>query len=196
MSQAQRPIPAPADPIRDRRAIRAIKATLRRERNHMGYLLFTVGVNSGLRVSELTRLTFADLWTDAGQPRRRLRLEGGALPPGRQDRVNRAINEAMAFYLRGHELGGTGEPVFPISERTVNRWVKRWCERAGLGAGNYSAHTLRKTFAYQVWALNGETYEALAFVQKKLGHKTPGATLDYLGIGRADLHDMCSDVAL
>ncbi len=196
MSQAQRPIPTPADPIRDRRAIRAIKAMLGRERNHVGYLLFTVGVNSGLRVSELTRLTCADLWTDAGRPRRRLRLQGGALPQGRQDRVNKAMREAMAFYLRAHELGACEEPVFPISERTVNRWVKRWCGRAGLDAGNYSAHTLRKTFAYQVWALNGKTYAALAFAQRKLGHKTPGATLDYLGIGRAELRDMRSDVAL
>jgi len=102
----------------------------------------------------------------------------------------------MAFYLRGHELGGHNERVFPISERTVNRWLKRWCCQTGLGAGNYSAHTLRKTFAYQLWALNGKTTEALAFVQGKLGHKTPGATLDYLGIGRADLRDMRSDVAL
>ncbi|MFQ5852625.1 MAG: hypothetical protein ACE5JU_18865 [Candidatus Binatia bacterium] len=75
MRQGKQPIPSPADPIKDRRFIRSIKAILKDDNNYMGYLLFTVGINSGLRVSDLVKLTFSDLWTDEGNPRRKARVK-------------------------------------------------------------------------------------------------------------------------
>lgn len=202
MRRGKQPIPTPADPIKDRRFIRSIKATLKEENDHVGYLLFTVGINSGLRVSDLIRLAFSDLWTDDGRgrgrprPRRKARLKTKKTGRWIEFQINKAMGEAMNFYLKGHGLRGERERVFSITERTVTRWVKRWCEGVGLEDGNYSAHTLRKTFAYQLWALNGKTHEALTVVQKMLGHKTPGTTLDYLGISREQIQEMQAELNL
>lgn len=196
MRQGKQPIPSPADPIKDRRFIRSIKAILKDDNNYMGYLLFTVGINSGLRVSDLVKLTFSDLWTDEGNPRRKARVKTKKTGAWVEFQINKAIREAMRFYLKENELGGHTERVFPITPRTITRWVKRWCEAVGLLDGNYSAHTLRKTFAYQLWALNGKTHEALTVVQKTLGHKSPGTTLDYLGINREQIEEMQAELNL
>ena len=57
---------------------------------------------------------------------------------------------------------------------------KRWCHDVGLDEGNYSAHSLRKTFAYQLWVEQGKTDEGLIIVSKALGHKNTGTTMDHL----------------
>jgi integrase len=197
MRRGKQPIPNPADPIKDRRFIRSIKAILKDEKSYREYLLFTVGINSGLRVSDLIKLTFADLWTDEGKPQRKVRLKTRKTGAWTEFQINDAIQEAMEFYAPGNELGEETDRVFPVTERTVTRWVKHWCEQVGLEGGrNYSAHTLRKTFAYQLWAQNGKTHEALTVVQKTLGHKTPGTTLDYLGISREQIEEMQAELNL
>ena len=199
MGQRKQPIPNPADPIKDRRFIRfirSIKALLKEEKSHTKYLLFTLAINSGLRVSDLLKLTIADLWTNEGRSKKKARVKTEKTGVWIEFQINEAIQEALEFYRRNNEGGEGNEPVFPVTRRTVTRWVKRWCEQAGLGGSNYSAHTLRKTYAYQLWAQNGKTHEALTVVQKTLGHKTPGTTLDYLGISREQIEEMQAELNL
>ena len=196
MRQGKQPIPNPADPIKDRRFIRSIKALLKEEGNHTEYLLFTLAINSGLRVSDLAKLTNGDLWTSEGKPKKKVRLKTKKTGAWVEFQINEAIQEALEFYSRNKEVREESEAVFPVTRRTITRWVKRWCEQAGLEGINSSAHTLRKTYAYQLWALNGKTHEALTVVQKTLGHKTPGTTLDYLGINREQIEEMQAELNL
>ncbi|MBI1744473.1 tyrosine-type recombinase/integrase [Candidatus Acetothermia bacterium] len=196
MRQNKQPIPNPADPIKDRRFIRSIKALLKEEGNHAEYLLFTLAINSGLRVSDLTKLTVGDLWTSEGKPKKKVRVKTKKTGAWIEFQLNEAIQEALEFYRRNKESREENDPVFPVTRRTVTRWAKRWCEQAGLEGSNFSAHTLRKTYAYQLWALNGKTHEALTVVQKTLGHKSPGTTLDYLGISREQIEEMQAELNL
>jgi integrase len=87
-------------------------------------------------------------------------------------------------------------PLFDVSRQQTTRWVKRWCHDVGIDRGNYSAHSLRKTFAYQLWSQHGRTFEALVVVSKALGHKSIGTTLDYLGIRREQIAEWQSDLNL
>lgn len=196
MRHGQQPIPSPADPIKDRRFIRSIKAVLKEDKKQTEHLLFTVAINSGLRVSDLVTLKFGDLWTEEGRPQRRVRCKTTKTGAWVEFQVNAAIQEAMALYAKEGQLGEPTARVFPVTERTVTRWVKCWCQQVGLEAGHYSAHTLRKTYAYQLWTQNGKTHEALTVVQKTLGHKTPGTTLDYLGISREQIEAMQAELNL
>jgi len=183
MRQKQ-PIPSPADPIRDKRHIGLIKTMLKDSHKLQEFLLFVVGINSGLRVSDLIELTPEHFWTEELAPRRKVRIKTRKTGAMTEFQINKAIKEALELYLKTQELPEFHKPLFNISSRTVTRWVKSWCHGVGLDDGNYSAHSLRKTYAYQLWAANGKTYEALIVVQKTLGHKTSGVTLDYLGMSR------------
>lgn len=51
------------EPIRDKKQIRAMKKYLK-EKNIRDYLLFTLGINSGLRISDLLKLTIEDVTQD------------------------------------------------------------------------------------------------------------------------------------
>lgn len=87
-------------------------------------------------------------------------------------------------------------PQFAVSRQQATRWVKRWCHDVGIDRGNYSAHSLRKIFAYQLWSLRGRTFEALVVVSKALGHKSMGTTLDYLGVRREQIAEWQSNLNL
>lgn len=66
----------------------------------------------------------------------------------------------------------------------------------GIDQGNYSAHTTRKTCAYQLWAKQGKTLEALMVVSKALGHKSVTQTQDYLGINRETISEWQGELNL
>jgi len=174
----------PADPIRDRRHIRAIKAMLKEQNKRREYLFFTLGINSGLRTSDILDLTIGDLWKLEGTPRKEFSKRAQKNNSLATTRINDAILEAMNYAAPALPVYDLDAPLFEVSRQMVSRWVKKWCHAAGIDQGNYSAHTVRKTFAYQLWNEQGRTFEGLVLVSKALGHKSTGTTMDYLGINR------------
>jgi integrase len=177
----------PTDPIRDRRHIRAIKSTLKAEKKAVQYLLFTLGINSGLRVGDLLKLHVDDLWKSDGVPRKEFSRRAQKNKALAITQINDAILEAMRFSESSIPTYDLDAPLFDVSRQMVGRWVKQWCHDVGIDRGNYSAHTLRKTFAYQLWTEQGRSFEALVVVSKALGHQSTGTTLDYLGIRREQI---------
>ena len=110
--------------------------------------------------------------------------------------INAAILEAMCFAAPVVPLHDLDAPLFPVHRRTASRWVKRWCHQVGIDRGTYSAHSLRKTFAYQHWLERDKTDEALVIVSKALGHKSTGTTMDYLGIRRQQIREWQMELSL
>lgn len=181
------PIPKPADPIRDRRHIRAIKALLKADDKHLPYLLFTVAINSGLRVSDLLQLHIGDLWTEEGTPRSQFSTRAQKTGSLAVTQINQAIKDAMNSAAQDISVQDSDALLFPMTRKTVSQWVKQWCHQVGIDHGHYSAHSLRKTFAYHLWGEQGKTFEALVIVSKALGHQSTGTTMDYLGIRREQI---------
>lgn len=61
-------------PIRDERKIEAIKRVLK-SNNLRDYCLFTLGINSGLRISDLLNLSVANIMDVSGKPKDRITLK-------------------------------------------------------------------------------------------------------------------------
>ena len=178
------PAPKPTDPIRDRRHIRAIKAMLQSEKKNREFLLFTIALNSGLRVSDLLDLRVGDLWSEDGTPLKEFSKRAQKTGSFATTQINRSILDAMRLARSGIDQYDSESKLFPVTRQTVSRWVKKWCHAVGIDQGNYAAHSLRKTFAYHFWKEEGETEKALVVVSKALGHMSTGVTMEYLGIGR------------
>jgi integrase len=189
--------PQPADPIRDLRHVRLIRDMLKGRGKREQYLLFVIGINTGLRVGDLLQLTYGDLWKGDGTPKnkivKRTQKTGKLVKPV----INQSIREAME-YARGSEdvSDKLSRLLFTVHPRTVSRWVKRWCHDVGLDNGDYSSHTLRKTFGYQLWTKHGRTDEAVLIVSRALGHKDTGVTRVYLGITQDQIEEWQSDLNL
>lgn len=173
------------EPIRDERAIAKIKKALADQPRDL--LLFTLGVNNGLRAGDLLALT-------VGQVRGLKIGEALVIREGKTGKpnvlvLNKASHAALKAYLEA-ATPSDGDPLFrsrkggALTTGTVNGMVKAWCLAAGL-KGNYGSHSLRKTFGYHQRTRFGVGWEILA---KRFNHSSPAITMRYLGISDGEVH--------
>lgn len=164
------------DPIKDVKDIKAIRKML--NGNAMYHALFTVGINTNLRASDLLRIT-------AGQvrgirPLDEIEIREKKTGKPRRISLNKTCVEAI------HLLLATGtwlddEPLFrgqrgALTVPSVHRLVKEWCRAIHL-KGNFGSHTLRKTWGYHQRVSFGVGIPELMTC---FNHATQRQTLDYL----------------
>lgn len=169
------------DPITNTKHIKKLKAHLSNQPRD--YALFICGINLAFRASDLLSL-------NAGQVRK-LRsgsdLTLGESKTGKKRRV--AINEdvfkAIQRLLASEEFKDE-DPLFRGSKRktrltveTYGRLVKSWCKAIGIEHGNFSSHSLRKTWGYQHRTKHNVGIEVL---QQAFNHASPKITMSYIGI--------------
>jgi integrase len=168
------------DPIQSVADIKAIKSMLSDKPRDL--LLFTIGINNGLRAGDLLRLKVKDL---------RYLKEGDGFNiremKTKKDNilmVNKPVYKALRSYLEKVDPDDE-DSLFPSRKRkaallvpSVNGLIKKWTKSINL-RGNYGAHTLRKTFGYIQRTKHGVSWEILA---DRFKHSTPAVTRHYLGI--------------
>jgi integrase len=164
-------------------------ADIKRIKNHLmnrprDLALFTLGINTPLRVSDLLRLTYDQVnrlspgeFLVINEKRTGRRLKIG---------FNRACCAAVANLEPLHAgrtgLKDTSSFLFPsrrgdvLLPSSVHRLVKSWCKTASL-EGNYGANSLRKTWGYHQFATFGTDLSRLCTI---FHHATRRQTLDYL----------------
>ena len=177
------------DPIRRLKDVKAISKLL--SDNHRDLLLFTMGINNGLRVGDLLQLKIkevADL--KAGD---RLTIRESKTNKDNVLVVNKAVHKALRkFFVQNQQdpedylFGSNKIKGRPLKIESVNRLVKEWCRAINLKS-NYGAHTLRKTFGYIQRTVYGVGFEVLA---KRFNHSSPAVTMRYLGIEDKEIHDI------
>lgn len=148
------------------------------------YLIITLFLNCGLRVSELVGIDLGDIKDET------LTVTG----KGNKQRVvylNRACRDAIAEYLpRRAKYAVPGENALFLSERkrriaaiTVKKLIKKHIEAAGLDSEKYSAHKLRHTAATLMYQ-NGVDVLTLKEI---LGHEQLNTTQIYTHLAPSKL---------
>lgn len=179
------------EPIRDRKKIAQIKNLLTGAKRYRDLLLFVVGINSALRISDLLALRIDDLVDDDGKPRSRRTIRERKRDKRNEVVVNTSIREALDLYLAAYSevLANPAHFVFfsarryvpnytrPLSREHAARLMSDLCKAVGL-PGCYSTHTLRKTWGYHA-RLSGVPME---IIMEKLNHSSFAVTKRYLGI--------------
>ncbi|MFA5053546.1 MAG: tyrosine-type recombinase/integrase [Parcubacteria group bacterium] len=183
----------PAQPITDEADIQHIRELILSRTDNLvarDYLLFSLGLNSGLRGCDLVRLRLSDLVGEKGV-RKSVRIKMSKTKKPIEFRVNDAIKEALARYLAAYPLVKPEHYLFfttlgnrqvydrHLSTPSAGYLIRSWCHSIGL-EGSFGSHTLRKTVGYQ-YRVKGVPFE---LIQAKLGHsaKSVAATWAYLGI--------------
>jgi len=87
------------EPIRDRKKIAQIKNLLRGEKRFRDLLLFTVGINTALRISDLLRLRVEHFFDAQERIRRRFWIREEKRGKRQEVVVNDSIQEVLAEYL-------------------------------------------------------------------------------------------------
>lgn len=162
-------------------------------------LLFAIGINVGLRVSDLITLKWENIFED---DMKTFRDASNKTEKKTGKSKDICPNRCMQKYIMEY-LSNTGiEPkkddyVFissrkdengkykPIQDGIVEKMMKDCTKAVGL-TENYNTHSLRKTYAYHKFMMYVERNDPMALVkvQKDLNHRNSSDTARYLGITR------------
>ncbi len=168
------------DPIRNVKDIKSISKLLSDKPRDL--LLFTLGINNGLRAVDLVKLKVKQV--------EKLKV-GESLSiietkTGKKNVlvINKPVYKVLQRYLK--ELKPDSDDYLfksrkkgkAINTQTVSTMVKSWTKSINLD-GNYGAHTLRKTWGYQQRTAFGVGFEIIC---KRYNHSSPAITMRYLGI--------------
>ena len=174
------------EPIRDLKKIAQIKNLLRGQRSCRNLLLFVVGINTALRISDLLQLKVNHFLDDKGSIKSRFWIKEQKRGKRHEITISQSIREALTEYLKEYPyIAKKGENFLFFNPKT-NQPIKRgqaWkvitniCADVGL-QGNYGTHSLRKTRGYHA-RMQGVD---LALIMHKLNHESIAYTKRYLGI--------------
>jgi integrase len=166
------------DPIKKRKDIDSIKKLI--SDNVRDSALFTIGINTNLRASDLLRIRVGQV-RDL-KPGDEIALKERKTGKSRRITLNKACVQAIQRLLASRpyddaDLLFTGQRG-PLTVPSVHRLVKGWCRAINL-RGNYGSHSLRKTFGYHQRVTFGTDIPRLMVV---FNHSTQRQTLEYLCI--------------
>jgi integrase len=176
------------DPIRNPKDIEAIRRLLKEKPRDL--LLFTLGVNNGLRVCDLMKLTVGQVRDmKVGQT---IQIKESKTGKINVLAVNRRTYRALQYYLKKFQPNDEA-PLFPsqkgggpLQTQRVQKMIKEWTRAINL-KGNYGAHTLRKTFGYIQRKVYGVSFEVIC---KRYNHSSPAVTMRYLGIEDKEVNNI------
>ena len=186
----------PVEPIRDLGKLLEIKHRLKRT-NPRNYLLFTLGLNTALRVGDLLALRVEDVVDENGEVREFVTLREKKTGKDARIKLNEAAAEAIDFYLSSakpkptdwlFESRRTGEPITRIQ---AYRLINDWARDVGI-TDRIGTHSLRKSWGYQA----RKAGVPLELIQAKLGHSSPGVTRRYIGITADEIEQVENHVNL
>ena len=165
------------EPIRNKNDLQKIENILAKQ-SMRNLLLFTIGTNCGLRISDILHLNVGDV-------RNKSHIEIREIKTGKRKRfpINNKLKPLVAEFVQNRH--NDDEPLFLSKqghrlERTqCYRILKTACQKAGIKY-KIGTHTLRKTFGYHHY----KQFNNIALLQKIYNHSSPSVTLLYIGINQ------------
>lgn len=176
---------------------------LKADGKHETRLMLALGFYTGLRISDILRLTWGDILAKKEivlQERKTGKTRKMQVNPDLVEIIDEAaINMCPApEYFRRQMKGvntGLVDPaalIFtskkgpaigqPLTVVGANLRIKRTFEEYGIKTQNASSHCLRKTFARRVYEVNHQSEAALILLSQILNHDGPATTRRYIGL--------------
>ena len=173
-------------PIRDIKKIDAMKKFLLGQ-NIRDYTLFTLGINSGLRISDLLALKLGDVY-HREKLVQEIRVKEKKTGKYKSFPLGKKTKKALLDYIQSVEDFQLDDPLFfsrkreggkrrPITRQHAHYIFSEAAEYVGI-MDKIGTHTLRKTFGYFAYK-NGTD---LSLLQDIFNHASPQITLRYIGI--------------
>ena len=163
-------------PIRDKKKIKEMKETLKRDRDR---IMFLLGINSGLRISDIVNRRCDEFKGDTVEVREKKtgKIKVFKLNPAVADEIHQYIEKNPREWLFESRQGGH------ISTRQARRILTDAAKVVGLE--HFSTHSMRKTFGYQAWKMGAP----IPLIMTALNHSSPKTTQSYLGITQDIVND-------
>lgn len=167
------------EPIKDKNKLKKIEEILSKE-NWRNLLLFTIGINTGLRVSDILALNVKDVkHKDYVSIMEKKTGKRKSFP------LNMKVRNIVESVTYRKKLS---EPLFTTSHKkrmdriNAYRIINSACRKAGIDTC-IGTHTLRKTFGYHHY----KKFKDIAILQKIFNHSSPQITLRYIGVEQDEI---------
>ena len=185
-----------ADPIRTKDQLHQMSAYFLERGQFRNNALIVLGVYTALRISDLLRLKWDDVY-DEPTGRFRSHLCVTEQKTGKQKTIalhQQAIHALRLYlpYRRSAYLFASRKGDRPISRTQAWRIISNAAAVLGV-SGNISCHSLRKTWGYHAW-----TSQAVSpvVIMEIYNHSSYDVTKRYLGVAQDDLDKAYLDMTL
>jgi integrase len=167
-------------PIRTKEEIDQMKWALKRFCGQRDYILFLLGINSGLRCGDLVKLKAKDL-----RRKKEIKIQEGKTKKPRTiylhsvyEEINDYIDQLQSIWLFPSRKGNK-----PITVTQAYRQLNKASQMAEIS--HIGTHSMRKTFGYWHYKQFGN----VAQLQLILNHSHPQITLRYIGITDEEIEE-------
>jgi len=175
-------------PIRDKELIERMKQELAKNGSRDEFL-FTFGINTGLRISDILELKVGDV-----RGKKHIPLKESKTKKNRRVNLNLELREAIESFTNG-----MGDSDYLFKSKRGNTPIKRVqaykiLNKAAkkIGVEEIGTHTLRKTFGYHFYKKTGD----IAMLQEIFNHSAPSVTKRYIGINQDEIDEVMNDFHL
>ena len=195
------------EPIRDKKKIEDMKAILANDRfGDRNVLLFTLGINTAYRISDLRTLRLNDVLEVSRNKvivKERLTMKEKKTGKNNSVFISKKLRKRIDEYTKDHfpedlatkqfdrylfpSQKGTDQPLDRVS---LWRILSSAADRVGLT--NIGTHSMRKTLCYFMYKNKTD----LALIQDLLNHSSQRETLRYIGITQEDKDTAVSSLDL
>lgn len=208
-----------ADPIRNIKDVKRIQEYFLKKKQYRNYALFTLGISSMLRASDLLALTFTDVLNFKGKKPApediKERITVREKKTGKKneilinDHCRKALykyicrvysRERVAWFEEGaplfySETSVKQDPTRPkaISIQMLDKMLKR--AQTDLGIEDHlSSHSMRKTMVYHTIKNNEYDQYTLYLLQRMLNHSDVKTTFRYCGMESESIEKIRRDI--
>lgn len=170
-------------------------------------MMFLIGINLGIRASDLVGLTYSFFMNNDGtfkdyyslQPKKTKKT-------GKYVKLyfNQAVKKAITDYIEEYPIENIEEYLFKSRIKTKNGYITEhalWdiINKAAIEAGiekNIGSHSLRKTFGYHIWHNAEDKEKALVMLMAIFNHSSVAITKKYIGILDEEMSDVFNSLDL
>ncbi|MED3825402.1 tyrosine-type recombinase/integrase, partial [Priestia flexa] len=144
--------------------------------------LFLLGINTGLRVSDILNLKKKQIIQLKKKKRKEFLIKEGKTKKERMINITSIYDEVFAYAstLENEWLFPSRKGEKALSKIQAYRQLQKAGDMAGVEA--IGTHTMRKTFGYFFYKQTKD----VAMLQDILNHSTPQITLTYIGINKEE----------
>lgn len=166
---------------------------LEKDENYKFCLLVSIGVFTGLRISDLLTLTYSDLLSNETFTLKEMKTK-----KQRSIKVNKDLKEIISRIVSKSKITDLNQLIFinkygtkSIDKSYVNVKLKELVKKYRIKIdGNVSTHTFRKTLGRRVMEVNNYSNESLVLLMELFGHSSMSITKRYLGIREQEIHNV------
>ncbi|MEG2985426.1 MAG: tyrosine-type recombinase/integrase [Peptostreptococcaceae bacterium] len=175
------------EPIRSKKELERVKRYLKSHKDKRLYPMFMIGVNTGLRISDILPLKVNKV--------EGLYIHIKEKKTGKYNKVviNQSLRVCLDEYIEdknGNEYLFPSQKGFYIKTTQAYRLLKVAFKKCRI-KGNAGTHTLRKTHGFMLAKTN-----SIDIVQRALNHDTQRETLKYIGLEQEQMDKVIRDLNL